>query len=448
MDQFNAYIEAHKERFLDEYFNLLRVPSVSAQSTGIIEAATMVQQRLTHLGVEDARLIDTGGAPAIHGTLGSGSKRLLIYDHYDVQPVEPLDLWESPPFEPTKRDGNIYARGASDNKGNLMMRIQAIEAWVATQGELPYSIAFVFEGEEEIGSPHLPDFCRNNADLLQADGCIWETGEIDASERPQVTCGVKGMLYVELKVRSASTDAHSSLAPVVPSAPWRLIWALSTLKKNDKKVLIPDFYEHVLPPTEAEKKALKSIPDNSETLISELGLASLIDNVRSTKMLRRLFLEPTCTICGLDSGYTGPGSKTVLPAQAHAKVDFRLVPDMDPDDILAKLRKHLDTQGFTDIEIESFTKEHPARTDLNAAIVQSVQTSAKATYGVSAVVYPTMTGTGPMYALCQALGTPACSGPGCGYYGSRIHAPNEHIRERDYWKSMEWMGRFLQDFAA
>lgn len=445
-DQFVAYMDSHKERFLDEYFELLRIPSVAAQGTGIDEAVAWVRQRLERLGAE-VRIIPTGGSPVVVGTLGAGDRRLNIYDHYDVQPAEPLELWETPPFEPTIRDGKVFARGASDNKGNLMLRIQAIEAWLATQGSLPCAITFLIEGEEEIGSVNLPTFCRNHADLLKADGCLWETGGVAIDGRPVVDCGAKGMQYVELVARGASHDLHSSLAAVVPNPAWRLVWALATLKAPDGRILIPGFYDQVRPPSEADMRALESIPDNDEAILADLNIPAFLDGVRGVAMQQRLLFDPTCTICGMVSGYTGQGSKTVLPAEARVKIDFRLVPDMEPHRVAQQLRAHLDAHGFGDIEVQELNGQYPARSDLGSGVVRAAAAAAEATYGVPVVLRPTMAGTGPMYPLCQEVGTPVCSGAGCGYHGDMIHAPNENIRLDNYWKAMEWMGLFLHAFA-
>lgn len=448
MEQLKAYRDTHKEQFLGEYFDLLRIPSVAAQGRGITEAATMVRERLELLGVEDARLMTVqGGSPVVYGTLGSGPRRLLIYDHYDVQPEDPIDQWTSPAFEPTIRDGHIYARGASDNKGNLMMRLQAIETWLATKGVLPYSIAFIIEGEEEIGSPNLPAFCQQYADLLKADGCLWETGKRSSSGRPEVDCGAKGMQYVELVARGAAYDLHSSVAPIVPNPAWRLTWALATLKTSDDRVALPHFYDKVRAPSDEDMAALATIPDNDEAMLSEYGISAYLGDVRGVEKWRRLLFEPTCTICGLMSGYTGQGSKTVLPSEARAKIDFRLVPDMQPHDVLDQLRTHLDNHGFGDIDIIVLTGEHPARSRLDSPIVQAMVAAGEATYGVPSIVYPTMAGTGPMYVVCQQFNTPVCSGAGVGYYADRIHAPDENIRMDDYWQGMEWMWHFLERFA-
>ncbi len=447
MEQFTAYIERNKPRFQQEYFDLLRIPSVAAQGRGIVEAATWVQQRLIRLGAADARLIDTGGSPVVYGTLGSGEPRLLIYDHYDVQPEDPLDLWDFPPFEPTVHNGNIYARGASDNKGNLMLRIQAIEAWLATQGDLPCSMAFIIEGEEEIGSPNLPAFCKQYADLLQADGCLWETGKRDSTNQPAIDCGAKGLLYVELVARGAAYDLHSSYAPIVPNPAWRLVWALQRLKNPDETICIPGWYDYVRQPSEADLAALHKLPNQETSMLEEFGIGSFLGNRQGADLWHKLLFSPTCTICGMITGYTSDGAKTVLPSEARVKLDFRLVPDMEPIYQLTLLRTYLDTQGFTDVEIINHGGVHPARSDITSPIVKATAAAAETVYGTAPNIYPTMAGTGPWYAVCQQFGTNACSGAGCGYAGEKIHSPNENIREQDYWQAMLWMGYLIQNFG-
>jgi acetylornithine deacetylase/succinyl-diaminopimelate desuccinylase-like protein len=451
MQQFDAYIEAHQQRFLDDLSTLLRVPSVSAQGRGLDEASALVRLHLEKLGA-DVRIFSSedgsGGAPLVYATIGSGERRLVVYDHYDVQPPEPLEEWHSPPFEPTIRDGKLYARGVADNKGNLMLRIQAVEAWLATQGSLPLQVIFVIEGEEESQSYTLPSFCEHHPDLLRADGCLWETGGREINEQPEVACGAKGIQYVELVARGAAYDLHSSKATVVPNPAWRLTWALSTLKDADERILIPGLYDAVRPPSEADLKALESIPATDDDLLADYGIPAFLGGVRGVERLRRHLFEPTCTICGLVSGYTGEGSKTVLPSLARAKIDFRLVPDMQPQTVLQQLRAHLDAQGFADIDIIDLGGEHPARSDLHAPVVQAMLVAAKQTYGAPAVLSPTMAGTGPMYPLGPALGVPVTSGAGCSYHGTQIHAPNENIRLQDYWLAMRWMGQFIQAFAS
>jgi acetylornithine deacetylase/succinyl-diaminopimelate desuccinylase-like protein len=448
MDRFSAHLEANRDRYLDELYALLRQPSIAAQGVGIEETAALVARRLERLGAEVRLLRRPGAAPLVFGSIGRGARTLLIYDHYDVQPPEPLELWDSPPFEPTLRQGKLYARGVADNKGNLMLRIQAVESWLAAEGELPLRINFLVEGEEEIGSVNLEAYCHEHADLLRADGCLWETGGRNALEQPTIMCGAKGICYVELVARGASHDLHSSNATFVPNPAWRLTWALATLKGPDERVLIPGFYDRVRPPSAAELRALERIPPEDDALLADFGLESFLGGVRGVERLRRHLFEPTCTICGLHSGYTGPGSKTVLPSEARAKLDFRMVPDQDPAEIVRLLRAHLDAHGFGDIQILEFGHERAARFDPETPVIAAMARAIRATYGQEPVVYPSMAGTGPVYPVCAAVGTPMTTGCGTGYQGTRIHAPNENIRLVDYWDAMRCMGAFIREFAA
>lgn len=447
MERFTAHIEANRERYAAELHEFLRTPSVAAQGLGIEETASWVAARLERIGAEVQVIRLPNASPVIYGAIGSGARTLLIYDHYDVQPPEPLDLWTTPPFEPTLRDGKLYARGVADNKGNLLLRIQALESWLATEGELPLRIKVVVEGEEEIGSVNLPAFCTQYADLLKADGCLWETGGRAPTEQPLVTCGAKGICYVELVARGANADLHSANATVVPNPAWRLTWALSTLKAPDERILIPGFYDRVRPPSEADLRAIETIPNDDDLLLGDFGIPAFLNNLHGIERIKAHLFNPTCTICGLDSGYQGPGSKTVLPSEARAKIDFRLVPDMDPQEIVQLLRAHLDANGFSDIEILEHGHEHAARSDINAAVVQAMVAASRETYGDEPIIYPTMAGTGPMYPLCAAFGTSVTSGCGTGYQGTRVHAPDENIRMDDYWTAMRCMGAFMRHFA-
>jgi acetylornithine deacetylase/succinyl-diaminopimelate desuccinylase-like protein len=448
MNRFDAHIEENKGRYFDELCTLLRQPSIAAQGIGIEETATLVAQRLERLGAQVEIFRMPGAAPVVYGSIGDGARTLLVYDHYDVQPPEPLDLWHSPPFEPMLRDGKLYARGVADNKGNLMLRIQAIESWLATQGDLPCRINFLVEGEEEIGSVNLESFCRSHPELLRADGCLWETGGVNALEQPTIACGAKGICYVELVVRGAAYDLHSANATMVPNPAWRLVWALATLKAPDERVLIPGFYDRVRPPSEADMAALARIPLDDDALLADFGIPQFLGGMRGIERLKAHLFNPTCTICGLFAGYTGEGSKTVLPSEARAKIDFRLVPDMDPADVVAALRRHLDAHGFNDIAIIEYGHEKPGRSDPDSHVVQAMTTAIRATYHKEPVIYPTMAGTGPVYPVCTAVGTPMASGCGTGYQGSQVHAPNENIRLDDYWTAMRCMGAFIQAFAA
>jgi len=448
MQAFYSHIDNNRERYLGELYEFVSRPSIAAQGIGIEPTAMWVAQRLERLGAEVRIIRLPDAAPVVWASLGAGPRTLLVYDHYDVQPPEPLEGWTSPPFEPTERGGKLYARGVADNKSNLLLRIQALESWQASMGALPLRVNFLVEGEEEIGSVHLDEFCRQNAELLRADGCLWETGGVSASEQPTIHCGAKGICYVELVARTARDDLHSANATIVPNAAWRLTWALATLKDQHERVLIPGFYDAVRPPSDADIAALETDPDSDEALLESFGVSRFLNGVSGMERKKANLFNPTCTICGLVAGYTGQGSKTVLPAEARAKIDFRLVPDMDPAEIVRLLRAHLDANGFGDIEIIELGHERAARSDLDSAVVRAMRRAIEETYGRPPIVNPTMAGTGPMYPVCAAFGTPVTSGCGTGYIGTRIHAPDENIRIDDYWLAMRNMGAFVRAFSV
>jgi acetylornithine deacetylase/succinyl-diaminopimelate desuccinylase-like protein len=444
---FDAYVRGREQEYVDELSALVRLPTVSAQKTGIEETARAVLERTTRAGfAATAERVD-GGPPTIIGEQGSGARTLLVYDHYDVQPPDPLDEWTTPPFEPTVRGGSLYGRGTSDNKGNLMARLQAIEAYKATVGPLPLKVRVLFEGEEEIGSEHLGEFARTHADRLRADGCIWEAGYKDAAGRPTVSLGLKGICYVDLKVRATKLDAHSSVGGIVPNAAWRLIWALASLKNERDEITVDGLMAHVRAPSPADLALLERMPWNEDDFKRIYGIDEFVGGLTGTALLRRYFLEPTCTICGLSSGYQGEGSKTVLPAVASAKVDFRLVPDLTPELVRGLLRKHLDARGFSDIEITPHHGERPSRWPPDSDVATAAVAANRAAYGTEPVVYPLMAGSGPMAQVCDQLGIPAV-GFGSGNAGSANHAPNENIAIADYIDHIRAFGRFLHAFAG
>ena len=447
MNDLYAHIDANADRYVATLQRLIRQPSVAAQSLGMAETAALVQSLLADLGAE-ARHYDTrGGFPVVYAELpGSSAKTLSFYNHYDVQPVEPLDLWDSDPWAADIRDGRIWGRGVSDNKGNIAARLAAVDAYQHVRGQLPLNVKFIIEGEEEIGSPHLEHFTADHPDLCQADACIWEFGSKDIDGRPSVYLGLKGICYVELRVRGANQDQHSSVATSVPNPAWRLVWALASLKAPDERVLIPGFYDNVLPPNPAELDLLRRMPDTETHRLDHLGIDQFLLGLTGLELRTREYFQPTCTISGIESGYTGPGSKTVLPSRAMAKVDMRLVPDQDPHEIFALLRQHLDNEGFTDIEAILLGPEKPAKTPLDAPIARVVVDAYRELYGQEPVVSPTSAGSGPWYELCAKFGIDACTA-GVGHAKSQAHAPNENIYLADFILGIKHICLVMDRFA-
>ena len=443
------YIDAHRDDYIRQIQRACQQPSISTQDIGIAEMAELCRTMLGEVGAE-ARIIPLeGGNPVVFGQIDGPSKLILnIYNHYDVQPAEPLDLWASDPFAAEVREGRIWARGVADNKGHLVARLCAVDAWRKVRGDLPLTIRFIYEGEEEIGSPNLERFVHDHHALITpADGCVWEGGGRDFNGRIRLSCGLKGICYVELSARGANTDMHSSRATIVPNPAWRLIWALASLKGPDERVLIDGFYDRVLAPTAEEEEVLAALPFEGESFLQTFGLDQFLLNLDGLPLKLKDMFQPTCTVCGFESGYTGPGLKTVLPGAAMVKLDMRLVPDQDPQEIFQLLRAHLDRHGFGDIEARLLAAEHPAKTALDAPLVRAMQTVVRELYGHEPVTVPLTPGSGPMYPLCQAIGIPAVSGPGGGNPDSKIHAPNENMFVEDYINGIKGMALLFDEFA-
>jgi acetylornithine deacetylase/succinyl-diaminopimelate desuccinylase-like protein len=379
---------------------------------------------------------------------GRSDRTLLIYNHYDVQPPEPLELWTSPPFEPTRRDGKLFGRGVSDDKGHLVARLLAIDALLAERRELPCRIKFIVEGEEEVGSVHLPEFIRQHRERLAGDACLWEFGSLDEQGTPMQYAGLRGICYVELSVRTAKLDVHSGLGgSIFPNAAWRLVWALASLKGPDERIRIPGYFDSVRPPSARDRELMRALPDHSGALRERYGVQRFLRGMNGGEEFRIAeVFEPTCTICGLDSGYQGAGSKTVLPAFAKAKVDFRLVPDQTIEGVLRSLRAHLDAGGFTDIEIQFLGGGPAGRTDPDDPFIKLVSKTAESVYGKPMQVVPMVGGSGPNAAFIRELEVPVATA-GMGYPDTRAHAPDENIVIAHYHAHARHVARLLEAFA-
>ena len=444
----DAFLESHLDDSLRELGRLVAQPSISAQKIGLTETASLVADLLRARGFE-ATIHPTAGAPVVVARRkGQGDKTLLFYNHYDVQPPEPLELWESPPFEPQIRDGKMYGRGVSDDKGHFVARLFALDALLA-EGELPCNVKFIVEGEEETASVNLAKFIHEHTDLLKADACVWEFGGVDHTDTPMQYLGLRGIQYVELTVDLLSTDVHSGLGgSIFPNAAWRLVWALNSLKGADERILIPGFYDAVQPPSARDRELMSALADVTEEYKARYGVPYFIKGLKGGDELKiEEVFSPTCTICGLTSGYQGPGSKTVLPARASAKVDFRLIPDQEPKDILAKLRAYLDSHGFTDVKITDLGGDAPARTDPDHPFIKLVVDAAKEVYDKPMTLVPLVGGSGPSHPFVHELGLPVATA-GMGYPDTRTHAPNENIRIDLYLKHARHMARVVRKFGA
>jgi acetylornithine deacetylase/succinyl-diaminopimelate desuccinylase-like protein len=444
----DAFLESHMDTSIAELSRLVAQPSVGAQNLGMQECAAMVAGMLRQRGFA-TEVMPTDGAPVVFGERkGRSDKTLLFYCHYDVQPPEPLELWVTPPFEPSLREGKLFGRGVGDDKGHLVARLFAVDALLSTLGELPCTVKFIIEGEEETSSVHLHEYVRNNLERLKADGCIWEFGGVDHTETPVQYLGLRGICYVELSVETAATDVHSGLGgSIFPNAAWRMVWALNSLKGPDERIHLPGFYDKVLKPSARDIELMAALPETSEVYKQQYGVKSFIKGLTNSVDLRvEEVFTPTCTICGLTSGYQGPGSKTVQPAKASAKVDFRLVPDQEPAEVFEQLRRHLDANSFTDLKVEQLGGEAPARTDPDDPFVRLVCDTAVEIYGVPMRILPMGGGSGPNSPFIHDLGLPVATA-GLGHPDGRGHAPNENIRLDLYLKHAKHMARVMTEFG-
>jgi acetylornithine deacetylase/succinyl-diaminopimelate desuccinylase-like protein len=442
-----AFVSDNGDRYLGWLQDACRIPSLASRPEGLEEMAAWLEKKLAEVGASTERLPYESAPDAVFAELGSGARTLLVYNHYDVQPVDPIALWESAPFGPGARDGCLFARGVADNKGDLVARIAALDAYVELYGELPLKIKLLVEGEEETGSRSFEALVARYSERFAADGCMWEGAGIDSTGGPELAFGAKGLAYVELTYRGLESDQHSSLASLAPSPVWHLVEALATLRAPDGKVLIEGFYDDVLKPTRADLKMLRRLSFNEAAERTRLGISSFVGGLGGLDLLKRNYFEPTCNIAGINAGFTVPGAaKTVMPKEALAKLDLRLVPQQDPEDIIAKLRRHLDKRGYGDIILTPHSMERPARSAIDS-LVGRAATAAAAVYDQAPAVAPLMSASGPMNPIVHTLGIPTVSPAGVCRPDSRIHAPNENVRIADFLDTIEYTINWMNAFA-
>jgi acetylornithine deacetylase/succinyl-diaminopimelate desuccinylase-like protein len=441
-------VDGLKDSLLGELEEFLRMPSISAQkdgSVGFRECAEWVAGKLEEAGAQ-TKVLETEGHPVVHAEVGEGDKTLLSYGHYDVQPPEPLELWETEPFEPTVRDGGLYARGVADDKGDVLARIQALRLYREEHGPPPFKLKFFIEGEEEVGSPNLAPFVRANADLLAADACLWEGSMKDESGRPLIFCGTKGLAYVELRARGASYDLHSMYGGIAPNPAWRLVQALRTIKDEDGNVTLDGLDELAEEPSEKDLEAIDRIPFDAEELKKPWGVEAFDRDLSGEEALREMLLRPTANIAGFMSGYTGPGSKTIVPSQAFVKMDFRLVAGQSPGTVVELIRSHLKRRDFDDIEVLDLHGVEAAKTPVDSPIVRTAVETWEDLGHQDAVVYPTIGGSGPTSLIATELGIPTIMTGSVANTDSRLHSPNEWVRLDDYFEAISYFARFFERF--
>jgi len=444
-------VRSIEQEALDLTRELCRKPSVSAEERALGETADLVETMLTDSGFETRQLAVDSAPPAVYGELpGEGDATLLLYNHYDVQPVDPIELWESPPFEPTLRDGRLYARGTADNKSEIAARLATIRALREARGAPPLTIRWIIEGEEEVASPHFEAIVEQNVELFRADGCLWEGSGLALDGRPEIALGFKGNLAVKLDVQALSADAHSGAAAVLPSAAWRLHAALGSIRGADGSVRVQGFHDAVREPSVRAREAVaEQSPSVEDELREFFGVEDFVDGLTGLALRERLTFSPTCNICGLHTGYGGPGIKTVLPAHASAWMDFRLVPDQRPGEVFELIRRHLDAEGFSDVALTFLASAEPAATAPEDEFASRVIGVAERVIGKPPSIFPLAPASLPIVASLQRhVGVPGLSAPDNPVYGgSAAHAPNEHVRVADYAPAIEFTIAVLEELG-
>lgn len=418
--------DENRDQALETLVHYVAQPSISTRNEGTEQTASLLREIMETAGIH-TQLLQTKGHPAVYGEIPGppGAPTVLFYGHYDVQPPEPLEMWSTPPFEPAIRNERIYGRGVADNKGQHLCHVLAVRAWRDAVGELPVTVKFLIEGEEETGSPHLADLVREQRDLLRADLVYTSDGGMHPSGNPAVYFGVRGLLYVEVEIHGASADAHSgNKGNVLPQPAWELVDLLHSLRGADGRAAFPGFYDDVRSPTPKDQAMLREIPFDRQGFLAEHGLdESPISG--GADYYRRLTFEPTFNIAGLASGYSGEGTKTIIPARAVAKVDFRLVADQDPDAVFDAFGRAV-AERNPQAMARQLAATPPSFTDPSLSISKTIIGAVRENWGVEPVI-SALGGTLPDYVFTQILNTPSVIVPYANH-DEHNHAPDENLR--------------------
>jgi acetylornithine deacetylase/succinyl-diaminopimelate desuccinylase-like protein len=426
LDQVFDRVDEHREELIQRLVAYASQPSVSATGEGIAEAAELACRTLDAAGLEPS-VLETGGSPAVVGTGPQRPGRLtvLVYGHYDVQPPDPLDAWRTPPFQPTLQDGRLYGRGTADNKGQHLAQILAMEGLRAANGELPCNVKVLLDGEEELGSPNLGPFVERHRDLLRADLAIWSDGPVHESGRWCLVFGVRGIVTFELRARGANRPLHSgNWGGVAPNPLWTLVHLLASMKDPHNRVTVEGFYDQVRPLEPLEAEALERMPVDLGRVLASLGLERL-DEPADRGFYERLVAWPTLTINGLHGGYGGPGTQTILPNEAIAKCDVRLVPDQRTGDVLAQLRAHV-ARHAPGVELVAGGHMEPSRTPIDSPFTEPIRQAMRAALGEEPLLVPPLGGSLPAYVFTDILGVPTFGVPFANADQTN-HAPNENL---------------------
>lgn len=442
-----SYVDSQRSEMLALLVDYLRRPSISAHGEGIAEVADHIAGILRGIGLQ-TQIIQTDGWPMVFGDMAGpeGSPTVLLYGHYDVQPPDPLDEWISPPFEPTIRNGRLYARGVGDNKGQHLAQILGVKSLLETHGSLPCSVKVLLEGEEEIGSPQMPAFARAHRDLLAADLIITSDGPVDDSGRSRIVFGVRGGINFTLRARGANQDLHSgNWGGVAPNPIWTLVHLLATMKDAQGRILIDGFYDNVLPLTEAEQAALNELPVDVDAVKAHLDIDEL-DQPVDRGYHERLSAWPTFTINGFHGGYGGPRSKSVVPHEAFVKCDMRIVEAQTADEIFEKVVDHV-RRVAPGVDVIRHGSMDPSKTPLDSRFVAPIRQGIVAAQGQEPLLLPTLGASLPDYVFTKVLGMPAFNVPYANPDESN-HAPNENLEIERFYMGVKTGAAMLEHLGA
>ncbi len=454
MDKTINFLEKHHDRYEQELIEILRIPSISSDP-GSLDAmrdmAKLLKKEMHSIGMDTARIMETGGHPVVYSEWlnAPGKPTILIYGHYDVQPVDPVALWDSPPFEPVIKNGRIFARGSADDKGQIFIHMKAIEALLATQGRLPVNLKLIFEGEEEVGSAHLEEFIKANESLLAADYVVISDTPMFREGYPGITYGLRGLAYLQVNLKGTSTDLHSgSFGGLVKNPINALVEILAQMKDSDGRILIPGFYDHVLPITEIEHDKLSKLPFHPEDFARNIGAPALFGEAGYDD-LERLWARPTFDINGIWGGFQGEGAKTVIPAEAHAKVSMRLVTDQDPEDIAHKFTSYVQSLApeSMEVDIQAMHGGFGYLTELDNPGLQAGVRALKRAFGKD-VDFLREGGSIPIVKVFADIIKAPVLLMGYGLPDQNAHAPNENFSLYNFHKGIESIVYFLEEIGG
>jgi acetylornithine deacetylase/succinyl-diaminopimelate desuccinylase-like protein len=452
MTNWNSYLEENKQRFMDELFDWLRIPSISADSAfknDVERAATFLADRLREAGAENISIEPTEGHPIVYADkiIDPSLPTILVYGHYDVQPSVPDELWTTPAFEPAIRNGKIYARGACDDKGQVYMHVKAFETMMRTTG-LPCNVKFMIEGEEEIGSSNLGTYCKNNKEKLKADIVLISDTSMLSLDTPSIDCGLRGLSYVQVEVTGPNRDLHSGVYGGAVANPINILCTMiASLHDENRQIAIPGFYEKVAELTADERAALNMAPFNKEEYLADLNIANTLGEKGYT-VLEQTGIRPTLDVNGIWGGYTGEGSKTVLPSKAYAKISMRLVPHQSSEEITRLFQAHFEkiAPDSVTVKVEPHHGGEPVVTPTDSHAYRAAAKAIVTTFGKEPI--PTRGGGSiPIVALFeQVLGLKSVL-LGFGLDTDAIHSPDEHYGVANFYKGIETIPYFFQYFS-